>query len=469
MSTSPTLILDSVSVSVGGTQILSDITLHLYKSHHYLLTGPNGSGKSTLLRALWDPTLVTHGTISYPGFDMQTPIRDQFGYVSEEFVNHVYETAMKNAEYTSYSGHSHDMTTYIQLTQDVSYDEDYFQYLIDTWSLRDLMSQPTHTLSTGQLQICLLVRALSKKPRVLILDEAYEGLDRTRREHLHRHIRQISNDTQIICVAHHQTDVPTYITDYITIQNRACIHSPRQSLQPTQTPVSGSKNQVRPSFGTPCVAHLQQVHVKYRDHVVFSDFSWKVHAGEKWLVSGPNGSGKSTLVALLTAAHPQAHDQQIQIGPYTFTESPCIWDIKQHISYMTPALTHRFHRPISVYEVVASGLYDTIGLYTSPSTSAHLQVMNVMRQCQIDHMATRPFRSLSKGQKQLVLLARAFVKKALLLILDEPTRGLDASHRQHVINLIDTIGQTDQTMIYVTHREDEIPRCITHNLFLKKS
>lgn len=453
---------------MGGRVILSGITLHLYKSHHYLLAGPNGSGKSTLLKALWDTDLVTSGTITYPGFDPHIPIRDQFGYVSEELVNQVHKTAVKNAEYTSYSGRTHEMTTYTQLTQDISYDDDYLDHLIDTWSLRRLMSQPAHTLSTGQLQICLLVRALSKKPHILILDEAYEGLDRARREHLHRHIYQNRDSMQIICAAHHQTDIPTYITDTIMIHDGTCTHS-QKPPHTVSTVFSDTTPRVRPSFDTPCVVHMKQVNVKYHHHRVLSDFTWKIHTGEKWHLSGPNGSGKSTLVALLTAQHPQAHGQRILIGKYSYMENPSIWDIKQQVSYMTPSLVHRFQRPTSVYEVVASGLYDTIGLYTSLTTVEHTRVMTVMRQCHIDHMATQPFSSLSKGQKQLVLIARALVKEALLLILDEPTRGLDANHRQHVMNLIDIIGQTNQTMVYVTHREDEIPRCITHSLFLNKN
>ena len=80
------------------------------------------------------------------------------------------------------------------------------------------------------------------------------------------------------------------------------------------------------------------------------------------------------------------------------------------------------------------------------------------------------FNQLSYGEQRMVLLARAMVKMALILILDEPYQGLDRSNRQRVLDAIDVIGLHSGTnLIYVTHYPDEIPACMTHMLRFKKT
>jgi molybdate transport system ATP-binding protein len=271
----PTLTFNAVTVSVGGRHILENVTWHLYKSHHYLLTGANGSGKSTLLKTLWDHDLITNGHISYPGFDGMRPIRDQIGYVSDELVKHIQKRSIQQSEYTSYSGMLHEENTYTTLTRDTPCDYAYLHTLIQEWDLDALMERPAHHLSTGQLQICLIVRALSKKPRLLILDEALEGLDESNRKRFNDVLVTASDHTQLICVAHHADDVLACLTDQLKIQAGVCICSPLipQSTQATHI----KKNISSPTPDLPKIASLVHVSVRHDDHIVLSDFSWDIH------------------------------------------------------------------------------------------------------------------------------------------------------------------------------------------------
>ena len=117
---------------------------------------------------------------------------------------------------------------------------------------------------------------------------------------------------------------------------------------------------------------------------------------------------------------------------------------------------------IPAIQVVASGLKDTMGLYTRTNEAEREQCRWWMRIFGIAHLEERPFLTLSSGEQRLVLVARAFVKDPQLLILDEPLHGLDTQNRQTVKDIITIFSQRPgKTLIMVSHYEEEIPACFT--------
>ena len=131
---------------------------------------------------------------------------------------------------------------------------------------------------------------------------------------------------------------------------------------------------------------------------------------------------------------------------------------------------HRsYQRNLPCLQIVASGLKDTIGLYTRASEAEKQLCRWWMWLFGIDHLADRSFLTVSSGEQRLVLLARAFVKAPELLILDEPMHGLDAHQQQLVKDIIDSFClRTNKTLIMVTHYPSELPSCITHQKYLTK-
>ena len=132
---------------------------------------------------------------------------------------------------------------------------------------------------------------------------------------------------------------------------------------------------------------------------------------------------------------------------------------------------HRAYlKDLPAIDIVASGLTDSVGLYTRPKPEQKQICLNWMHIFGIDHLADRTFLKLSSGEQRLCLLARAFVKDPELLILDEPLHGLDLRNRALVKDIIDTFcSRTHKTLVMVTHYQEEFPRCITHSLFLRKN
>ena len=188
-----------------------------------------------------------------------------------------------------------------------------------------------------------------------------------------------------------------------------------------------------------------------------------------FVIEGLDGAGKSTLLSLVCADNPQAYACDFEIFGHKRGTGESIWDIKKHIGYVSPEMHRSYQKNITALEVVASGLFDTVGLYIHPDQAQLEQSLWWMRVFQIEHLASRPYLRLSSGEQRLCLLARAFVKDPELLILDEPMHGLDTNNMlviKKIINIF--ISRKRKTLLMVSHYPSEFPTCISHRLELIK-
>jgi molybdate transport system ATP-binding protein len=211
------------------------------------------------------------------------------------------------------------------------------------------------------------------------------------------------------------------------------------------------------------------VTIRYGERTILKDLDWTVRQGEHWSLSGQNGSGKSTLLSLVCADNPQSYACDISLFGHRRGSGESIWDIKKHIGYVSPEMHRSYKQNIPAIQIVASGLKDTVGLYVKPSEAEKAQCRKWLETFGVSHLAERPFHEMSSGEQRLILVARAFVKEPSLLILDEPLHGLDDVNRRMVKDRVDAYCQDpEKTLIYVTHYQEELPRCIDHSIFLEK-
>jgi ABC-type molybdenum transport system ATPase subunit/photorepair protein PhrA len=118
--------------------------------------------------------------------------------------------------------------------------------------------------------------------------------------------------------------------------------------------------------------------------------------------------------------------------------------------------------------VIASGFYDSIGLYQYPTPEQEAIVDRWIHLLRIEDIAREPYHRLSYGQKRMILLARAMVKSPALLIVDEPCHGLDIPNRKRILDILERIGRTRTNILYVTNQKDEILNCVTHVMRIHK-
>ena len=115
--------------------------------------------------------------------------------------------------------------------------------------------------------------------------------------------------------------------------------------------------------------------------------------------------------------------------------------------------------------MVLTGFFDSVGLYDNHRASQKHQALEYLEIFDLKNTITREFDELSFGMQRMVLIARAMVKSPAILILDEPTLGLDAQHRRLVLEAIDHVAENSETqIIFISHSLGERPKCINQEL-----
>jgi molybdate transport system ATP-binding protein len=201
---------------------------------------------------------------------------------------------------------------------------------------------------------------------------------------------------------------------------------------------------------------LHKGRVSYGETIIFDNLELTINKGSHTLLTGPNGSGKSTLLNLLTGDHPQCYGNDLTLFGHKRGSGETIWELKRRIGIVSPGL-HRDHRvPGSALHIVLSGFFDSIGLYEEVSATQIHHAKRWLALVNLSHHNNTAFKQLSYGEQRLVLIARALVKQPLLLILDEPTQGLDEVNRHRVMYFLEHLSsQTQTTIIMASHRLDE--------------
>ncbi|MGB5665394.1 MAG: ATP-binding cassette domain-containing protein, partial [Maribacter sp.] len=206
-------------------------------------------------------------------------------------------------------------------------------------------------------------------------------------------------------------------------------------------------------FNHKTLIELKKVNVSYEGKPILRDISWKIAKGEFWELSGKNGSGKTTILSMITGENPKGYGQDLFLFGQRKGSGESVWDIKKNIGYFTPSMTDKFTGYHSVEHMMISGIIDSIGLYVQP-TEAQLRIAKEWLQLVgFWKIKDTLFHDLTMGQKRLVMTTRAMIKHPLLLILDEPTAGLDDESASLLVSLVNKIArESNTTIIFVSHR-----------------
>ncbi len=476
--------LREVTVRVRDRHILPNTSWEIRTGQNWAVLGPNGSGKSSLVRLLVDDMPYSSGEIVFHGLN-----RRRIGYVSLELHERFMAREDRLDASRSFAGNldSHERVRQSILSaRDEAAGHPPVEEIADLMGIRHLLDRATAFLSTGEMRRVLIARALIKSPRLLILDEPFGGVDEAFRVHLTGVLERLMKEgTQIVLVTNRVEEILPGITHVLCVKNGRVVHQGRrreiwndgltEDLFDRDPPHRASSLLERPwravtdAGPAETLVEMKNVSVRYGETTVLDGIDWVVKRGENWAIVGPNGSGKTTLLNLISGDDPQAYANDISLFGRPKGSGETIWEIRKHIGVVSSRLQIQYRRGITAYEVAASGLYDSIGLYRWMTPSDHDRVRRWMNRLGLSPLSHRVFDQLSYGERRMVLIARAMVKSPRILILDEPCEGLDRDHRGRVLRLVNEIGSTTQTQIlYVTHYPDEIPPCVTKTLRLEK-
>lgn len=458
---------EHIGVKKGNATILNDISFILHKGDHLAITGPSGSGKTTLALALSNKIFYS-GTISYTLEGNLVWVEQQHHFKNLSNTSDFYYQQRFNS---FDAGDAHTVAEYLS---DIP---EKMEAVIADMKIGYLLSKPLIQLSNGENKKVQIAKALLSDPGILVLDQPFVGLDADTRAYLHTLINRLA-ETILIIVVTGTGEIPGCINRVILLEKegRHQFLDRKEFEKNKKENQTGRENQfVHTSFPVSqdeyefdTVLRMDHVNVQYGDKKILQDINWEVKKGEKWLLSGANGAGKSTLLSLVTADNPQAYANEIYLFDRRRGSGESIWDIKKKTGFLSPELHLYFDYSCTCFEVVASGLFDTIGLFRQLSEEQVQLVYQWMEALDICSFARKRLQELSAGQQRVVLLGRALIKNPPLLVLDEPCQGLDEETEDSLIRLIDAVcALPGKTLIYVTHYAAKRPFCIKHFLQLE--
>lgn len=211
---------------------------------------------------------------------------------------------------------------------------------------------------------------------------------------------------------------------------------------------------------------LESVTVKNGQKHLLYQVNWQVMKGEHWLIFGMNGSGKTTLLSLIAGYKtPTSGIVKIQGNVY---DSENLFSLRKKIGWVSSSFFDRYFHNESVLYIVLSGLNGTLGITSNITAQQVRFAKHLLCLFQIENKKDMPYTVLSKGERQAVLIARALIAEPELLILDEPSSGLDLYAQNLLRQIVSYLVQrTEITVLYVTHRPDEILPFLQHTLLLR--
>ena len=441
---------------------LIDINWKLEPGQVWAIMGPSGSGKSALAAAMTGSGELTSGrlkgTVANAGI---VSLESQAALIERERLRDDSDITDKVANGTPVA----------EMLDEVCIDPELQKRLIRLFKLEVLLDRGFRKLSTGETRKVLFTRALTSKPDLLIIDGPFEGLDAQTAPLINKTLYELSSELPMVLVINRFDELPEFVT-HIAFLEKGRLKTTVETYDKTALDLLSQLLHLKttdikipnaiPGATSPALncdeplVKIRDASIRYTDNLVFEHLNWRIEPGQHWQLTGPNGSGKTCLLNLITGDHPQCYSNDIFVCGYQRGNGESIWDIKQHIGYVSSALQWDYRVSISCKNVIISGFYDSIGLYAKATdlqeeiASQWLQILGFQER------AGQAFNQFSYGDQRLLLIARAMVKHPHILILDEPCFGLDDMNRQLVLALVEKICTgSETTVIYVNHHAQD--------------
>jgi len=196
------------------------------------------------------------------------------------------------------------------------------------------------------------------------------------------------------------------------------------------------------------LVELEGVTAGYPGHIALEDVSFRVDSKEKIAIVGPNGGGKSTLLKVIMGLLEPTKGEVKVLGQRPYKNCA----VKKKVAYLSQQSAINPNFPALIEDIVKLGLFGELGLLRWPSEEQKFRIIKALEKVGLKEMVGEPYSHLSGGQKQRVLIARALVASPSMILLDEPTTGLDVGSQEAILKIIKDLTDNEKiTIMAVTH------------------
>ena len=428
------------------------------KGQSWSVLGKNGSGKQ-----YFDQVLT--GKLDADSVDSCIlPKKDKVALVSFENQQAIYENELK-IDATDYLNEN-DIGT---LAKDFLPKDKLSDPLISHFYLAHRLETGYRQLSTGESRKLLILKAIFEGVDLLICDNPFDSLDKASCIALSDALEKLCHKgITVLLMLSNRQDIPQWCQQIafiergkFTVLGELSVPETKRHLKALFTPNPESitwpiPQQKLTEYPHRYLVKLINGNVHYSGKSVLENLNVTIKPLQHTLITGANGCGKSTLMQLITGDCTQCYSNDIEVLGFKRGSGETIWQVKEHMGIVSSEMHRQYRVNGEILTAVLSGFYDSIGLYQQPEQH-HIDIARKwLQQVGLLDEQKALFSQLSYGEQRLVLIARALVKSPYLLILDEPTQGLDEINRLRVLNFIEQLSeQKHSTILLVSHREDE--------------
>ncbi|MFT5710644.1 MAG: molybdate transport system ATP-binding protein [Halioglobus sp.] len=476
-NSSALLTLQQVNLSYRAMPVLQNINWSIRSGQQWACLGPNGAGKTSLANVITGQASHASGEIVRAGH-----LADQgVAYVCFEQQKALCDRDKKRDDSEFRADASDPGTRIVDVILEGKTPTALFDHWVERLNIGHILQRGLRFVSTGEMRKTLLIKAILSNPALLILDNPLDGLDISSQVELREIIDELlHSEISLLLLCRQIEDIPVAVSNILVLdQGKALAMGARQDILNNEhvqalmnpplaefadLPPRAPRTYQLPEQQVPLIM-LCNVSVSYDDIQVLNEVDWTFSRTQHCCVSGPNGCGKTTLLNLITGDNHKAYGQDITLFGIRRGSGESVWDIKQKYGQLDTQLHLNYVRGMRVVEVVVSGFFDTIGLYDDWGDAQRAIAEQWLAALGLAPYTMDSFDGLSFGIQRMVLLARAMVKSPIILLLDEPTLGLDGHHRKLILRAIDHIAaESDTQIIFVSHCAADMPACINQRL-----